>query len=80
LISILGNSVPADSGTKTLRQLHVEDDGEERFQADLQKAVRQSLGMHIYLSFPVTDSPKVLISLGGSVYCLPLVKVIRTNA
>ncbi|XP_049394447.1 uncharacterized protein LOC125858659 isoform X2 [Solanum stenotomum] len=39
-----GNSVPADSGTKTLRQLHVEDDDEERFQADLQKAVRQSLG------------------------------------
>lgn len=33
------------SGPKTLRQLHVEDDDEERFQADLKKAVRQSLGM-----------------------------------
>uniref|UniRef100_A0A1D1YV94 Inactive ubiquitin carboxyl-terminal hydrolase 54 n=1 Tax=Anthurium amnicola TaxID=1678845 RepID=A0A1D1YV94_9ARAE len=33
----------ADSGTKTLRQLHAEEDDEERFQADLKKAVRQSL-------------------------------------
>ncbi|XP_010503406.1 PREDICTED: uncharacterized protein LOC104780600 isoform X2 [Camelina sativa] len=32
-----------DLGTKTLRQLQAEDDEEERFQADLQKAVRQSL-------------------------------------
>ncbi|XP_059642017.1 uncharacterized protein LOC132283975 isoform X2 [Cornus florida] len=32
-----------DGGTKTLRQLHVEEDDEERFQADLKKAVRQSL-------------------------------------
>ncbi|OIT27346.1 PREDICTED: uncharacterized protein LOC109214071 [Nicotiana attenuata] len=32
-----------DSGTKTLRQLHVEEDDEERFQADLKRAVRQSL-------------------------------------
>lgn len=33
-----------DSGTKTLRQLQAEEDDEERFQADLKMAVRQSLG------------------------------------
>ncbi|XP_024045653.1 uncharacterized protein LOC18048599 isoform X2 [Citrus clementina] len=32
-----------DGGTKTLRQLHAEEDDEERFQADLKQAVRQSL-------------------------------------
>ncbi|XP_024013421.1 uncharacterized protein LOC18021057 isoform X2 [Eutrema salsugineum] len=32
-----------DAGTKTLRQLQAEEDEEERFQADLKKAVRQSL-------------------------------------
>ncbi|XP_050220988.1 uncharacterized protein LOC126671275 [Mercurialis annua] len=32
-----------DSGTKTLRQLQAEEDDEERFQADLKMAVRQSL-------------------------------------
>lgn len=32
-----------ESGTKTLRQLQAEEDDEERFQADLKKAVRQSL-------------------------------------
>lgn len=35
-----------DNGAKTLRELQVEDD-EERFQADLEKAVRQSLGKFI---------------------------------
>uniref|UniRef100_M1B0F4 Ubiquitin thiolesterase/ zinc ion binding n=1 Tax=Solanum tuberosum TaxID=4113 RepID=M1B0F4_SOLTU len=53
-----GNSVPADSGTKTLRQLHVEDDDEGRFQADLQKAVRQSLDMfHAHKKLPLLPSP-----------------------
>ncbi|CBI15290.3 unnamed protein product, partial [Vitis vinifera] len=32
-----------DNGTKTLRQLQAEEDDEERFQADLKQAVRQSL-------------------------------------
>ncbi|XP_010546041.1 PREDICTED: uncharacterized protein LOC104818245 isoform X2 [Tarenaya hassleriana] len=32
-----------DVGTKTLRQLQTDEDEEERFQADLKKAVRQSL-------------------------------------
>ncbi|CAN1266010.1 Inactive ubiquitin carboxyl-terminal hydrolase 54 [Linum perenne] len=32
-----------DTGSKTLRQLRVEEDDEERFQEDLKKAVRQSL-------------------------------------
>nr|XP_019708883.1 uncharacterized protein LOC105053498 [Elaeis guineensis] len=32
-----------DNGGKTLRQLHAEEDDEERFQADLKKAVCQSL-------------------------------------
>lgn len=34
-----------DNGAKTLRQLQEEDDDEERFQADLKKAVDQSLGI-----------------------------------
>ncbi|XP_015067568.1 uncharacterized protein LOC107012282 [Solanum pennellii] len=52
-----GNSVPADSGTKTLRQLHVEYDNEERFRADLQKAVRQSLDMfHAHKKLPLLPS------------------------
>uniref|UniRef100_A0A2P2MPJ4 Uncharacterized protein LOC8258164 isoform X3 n=1 Tax=Rhizophora mucronata TaxID=61149 RepID=A0A2P2MPJ4_RHIMU len=40
----VGNVPPRleDTGNKTLRQLQVEED-EERFQADLKKAVRQSL-------------------------------------
>ncbi|GMH16830.1 hypothetical protein Nepgr_018671 [Nepenthes gracilis] len=32
-----------ESGSKTLRELHAEEDDEERFQADMEKAVRQSL-------------------------------------
>ena len=40
----LDTSCSGDNGTKTLRQLHTEEDDEERFQADLEKAVRQSLG------------------------------------
>lgn len=36
--------VSGDNGAKTLRQLQAEEDDEERFQADLKKAVRQSLG------------------------------------
>ncbi|KAK9995942.1 hypothetical protein SO802_020628 [Lithocarpus litseifolius] len=38
-----GGPLLLENGTKTLRQLHVEDEEEERFQADLQKAVRQSI-------------------------------------
>lgn len=38
-----GGPLLLENGTKTLRQLHVEDEEEERFQADLQKAVLQSL-------------------------------------
>ncbi|CAA0836080.1 Ubiquitin carboxyl-terminal hydrolase-related protein [Striga hermonthica] len=34
-----------DNGGKTLRQLQAEEDDEERFQADLQKAVQQSLAV-----------------------------------
>ena len=32
------------NATKTLRQLQAEEEEEERFQAELKKAVRQSLG------------------------------------
>ncbi|KAJ4836507.1 hypothetical protein Tsubulata_036210 [Turnera subulata] len=41
----IGNVAPnlGDCGTKTLGQLKAEEDDEERFQADLKKAVRQSL-------------------------------------
>ncbi|KAI4343823.1 hypothetical protein L6164_011129 [Bauhinia variegata] len=37
------NNVMGDNGSKSLRELQAEDDEEERFQADLEKAVRQSL-------------------------------------
>lgn len=37
--------------TKTLRQLQAEEDDEERFQADLQKAVSQSLGKILHSLF-----------------------------
>ncbi|CAN4100452.1 unnamed protein product [Withania somnifera] len=46
-----------DSGMKTLRQLHVEEDDEERFQADLKRAVRQSLdAFHAQQKFPLLAS------------------------
>lgn len=38
-----------DSATKTLGQLQVEEDDEERFQADLERAVRQSLGKFLLI-------------------------------
>lgn len=41
-----------DGVTKTLRQLHAEEDDEERFQADLKQAVRQSLGKLSPFFFP----------------------------
>lgn len=37
-------SVSGEGNTKTLGQLQAQEDDEERFQADLKKAVRQSLG------------------------------------
>ncbi|KAG2311533.1 hypothetical protein Bca52824_023090 [Brassica carinata] len=43
-----------DAGTKTLRQLQAEEDEEENFQADLKKAVRQSLGGRDVTSCPRT--------------------------
>lgn len=45
------NPCTGDNGTKTLRQLQAEEDDEERFQADLKKAVRQSLGKEILSPF-----------------------------
>lgn len=38
-----GSNNDVDSGAKTLKQLQAEEDDEERFQADLKMAVRQSL-------------------------------------
>ena len=35
---------PGENGAKTLRELHAEEDVEERFQEDLKRAVHQSLG------------------------------------
>ncbi|GAB2240662.1 hypothetical protein Droror1_Dr00021180 [Drosera rotundifolia] len=41
------DGVAGDSGgTKTLRQLRAEDDDDERFQADMEQAVQQSLDMY----------------------------------
>ncbi|XP_059303889.1 uncharacterized protein LOC132055894 [Lycium ferocissimum] len=54
-----GSNGPADSGTKTLRQLHVEEDDEERFQADLKKAVLQSLDtIHAREKLPLLPSSR----------------------
>ncbi|GKV14151.1 hypothetical protein SLEP1_g25062 [Rubroshorea leprosula] len=41
--TVSGAPLLQEGGTKTLRQLQAEEDDEERFQADLKKAVRQSL-------------------------------------
>ncbi|KAG9154712.1 hypothetical protein Leryth_014212 [Lithospermum erythrorhizon] len=40
------DSPPVDGGATTLRQLKAAEDDEERFQADLKKAVRQSLDIY----------------------------------
>ncbi|XP_057988457.1 uncharacterized protein LOC110654340 isoform X2 [Hevea brasiliensis] len=48
-----------DNGTRTLRQLQAEEDDEERFQADLKKAVRQSLD-----TFQVRQKTPLISSLG----------------
>ncbi|KAF5730114.1 hypothetical protein HS088_TW20G00484 [Tripterygium wilfordii] len=49
-----------DNGTKTLRQLQAEEDDEERFQADLQQAVRQSLDTYqAHQKMPLVSSLKV---------------------
>ncbi|XP_013615598.1 PREDICTED: uncharacterized protein LOC106321934, partial [Brassica oleracea var. oleracea] len=48
-----------DVETKTLRQLQAEEDEEEKFQADLKKAVRQSLG-----SFPTIPAYLLYQPLG----------------
>ncbi|KAK4568392.1 hypothetical protein RGQ29_003969 [Quercus rubra] len=56
-----GGPLLLENGTKTLRQLHVEDEEEERFQADLEKAVRQSLDdMHAqaHKKLPLVSSLK----------------------
>ncbi|XP_009588933.1 uncharacterized protein [Nicotiana tomentosiformis] len=60
------NNGSANSGTKTLRQLHVEEDDEERFQADLKKAVRQSLD-----TFHAHEKLPLLPSLGNGHILLP---------
>lgn len=55
------NNGTRDGGTKTLRQLHVEEDDEERFQADLKRAVRQSLdAFHAHQKFPLMASSGAL--------------------
>ncbi|XP_057952027.1 uncharacterized protein LOC131146434 [Malania oleifera] len=49
-----------ENGTKTLRQLRAEEDDEERFQADLKKAVRQSLDtFQTHQKFPPVSSLKM---------------------
>ncbi|XP_068647047.1 uncharacterized protein [Aristolochia californica] len=54
------NTVSVENGTKTLRQLRAEEDDEERFQADLKKAVRQSLDtFQGRQSFPVVQTPRL---------------------
>ncbi|XP_022738696.1 uncharacterized protein LOC111291303 isoform X2 [Durio zibethinus] len=49
--------ISGEGGTKTLRQLQSEEDDEERFQADLKKAVRQSLDTYqAQQKLPLTSS------------------------
>ncbi|KAI3941239.1 hypothetical protein MKX01_029813 [Papaver californicum] len=59
----VGNGDPCvvDNGAKSLRELHAEEDDEERFQADLKKAVRQSLDTFQARQFSsVIPGPRVL--------------------
>ncbi|KAL8547318.1 hypothetical protein ACS0TY_006879 [Phlomoides rotata] len=65
------NSHGDGDGGKTLRQLHAEDDDEERFQADLKKAVRESLDtFQAHRKLPVIPSsalpPKELLETSES--------------
>ncbi|CAA2997770.1 Inactive ubiquitin carboxyl-terminal hydrolase 54 [Olea europaea subsp. europaea] len=56
------NTIPeeSDTGTKTLRHPQAEDDDEERFQADLKKAVRQSLDtLHAHRKLPLTSGSSI---------------------
>ncbi|KAJ4960996.1 hypothetical protein NE237_020906 [Protea cynaroides] len=58
----VGNVDPSfgDNGTKTLQQLHAEEDDEERFQADLKKAVRQSLDtFQAHQNLPLVAQPRM---------------------
>ncbi|KAI3464006.1 hypothetical protein Pfo_020669 [Paulownia fortunei] len=49
-----------DNGGKTLRQLQAEEDDEERFQADLKKAVRQSLdAFHAHRKLPLISNSAI---------------------
>ncbi|KAL1812484.1 hypothetical protein ACET3Z_022549 [Daucus carota] len=57
----------SESNSKTLRQIHSEEDDEERFQADLQRAVRQSLDtFHAHKNFPSSRMPRKLLSELGN--------------
>ncbi|EPS61315.1 hypothetical protein M569_13482 [Genlisea aurea] len=56
-IYLLKSSADSDNGGKTLRQLKAEEEDEERFQADLKKAVRQSLdAFHAHRQLPLVSS------------------------
>ncbi|OVA09096.1 Ubiquitin carboxyl-terminal hydrolases family 2 [Macleaya cordata] len=48
-----------DNGVKSLRELHAEEDDEERFQADLDKAMRQSLEFQARQTLSVIPGPRV---------------------
>ncbi|KAM7471373.1 hypothetical protein LguiA_009556 [Lonicera macranthoides] len=73
--SLHDTSCSGDNGTKTLRQLHTEEDDEERFQADLEKAVRQSLDtFHLHTKLPLISSPRIsrkMFSEGDDLGVLP---------
>lgn len=49
----LDNPHLGDNGIKTLRQLQVDDDDDERFQEDLKQAVRQSLGKSLHYIYTI---------------------------
>ncbi|KAK9104857.1 hypothetical protein Scep_021701 [Stephania cephalantha] len=54
-----GNGL-VENGTKTLRQLHAEEDDEERFQADIKMALLQSLDSYkAHPAFSVVPGPRL---------------------
>ncbi|XP_026443657.1 uncharacterized protein LOC113343738 isoform X1 [Papaver somniferum] len=76
-----GDPCFVDTGAKSLRELHAEEDDEERFQADLKKAVRQSLdtfqarqfssvilGPRVLLPETATSSDELRVSQGEIIF------------
>lgn len=64
-----------DAGTKTFRQLQAEEDEEERFQADLKRAVRQSLGRFSTILVYISCLPDYVICMKNGLLYIPLLSI-----